>query len=421
MGKETTNRAGRQIDDYLIASILLFYALAFVNDSPMQIVRGFWQILISRSVLITDYFAVGGMGAAFFNGALIMTITFVIVKLLRMQSGGLTIAIVYIMGGFALFGKNPVNILPILVGTILYAKIFGRKVKDVIYTGFLATTLAPLVTEIALILPYPLWVNLCLAFAGGLLIGFTAPLVYTYVSTLNRGYNIFNMGFAAGVLAVAAVSVLRSVGHVIETTLIWTEGYPLWLFFAFLGWSALTFLYGLVLSKGRIGNLRKIWKHTGRLPSDFVSMEGTGTVFMNMGMMGALCLGYLYLMKGDLSGPVLGALMTVVGFAAYGIHMKNYLPILIGIFLATEVKLFTPQTPAMQLAALFSAGLAPIAGEFGLLAGILAGFLHSSVAMSIGIIHGGMNLYSNGFAAGFIVIVLVPVLEAFRNLKKKKT
>ena len=35
--------------------------------------------------------------------------------------------------------------------------------------------------------------------------------------------------------------------------------------------------------------------------------------------------------------------------------------------------------------------------------------------MNIGYLHGGMNLYNNGFAGGLVAAVLVPIIESFRK------
>ena len=71
--------------------------------------------------------------------------------------------------------------------------------------------------------------------------------------------------------------------------------------------------------------------------------------------------------------------------------------------------------PSVLLALLFSTTLAPIAGEFGVICGILAGFLHTSVALNVGVVYGGMNLYNNGFAGGMVAIFLVPVIQSIRD------
>lgn len=72
-----------------------------------------------------------------------------------------------------------------------------------------------------------------------------------------------------------------------------------------------------------------------------------------------------------------------------------------------------------MLALLFSTTLAPIAGEFGILAGILAGFLQSSVALNVGIVYSGMNLYNNGFAGGLVAVFMVPVIKSIRDRRAR--
>ena len=68
--------------------------------------------------------------------------------------------------------------------------------------------------------------------------------------------------------------------------------------------------------------------------------------------------------------------------------------------------------------ALFGTTLAPIAGRFGWHWGIVAGFVHSSAALSVGPVHAGLNLYNNGFAAGIVASVLVPVIIAIQSRTK---
>ena len=157
----------------------------------------------------------------------------------------------------------------------------------------------------------------------------------------------------------------------------------------------------------------KIFKHPGRAIADFVLMDSVGATFMNMGSVGMFCLGYIYMIKGSLSGPVVGAILTIVGFSAFGIHIKNFFPVILGVVLATFVNSFSITDPSVQLAAIFSAGLAPIAGQFGIIPGIVAGFLHAAIVAYVGTVYGGMNLYNNGFAAGFVAILMIPTIESF--------
>ena len=63
---------------------------------------------------------------------------------------------------------------------------------------------------------------------------------------------------------------------------------------------------------------------------------------------------------------------------------------------------------------------APIAGRFGWHWGVLAGFVHASVAQTVGQVHGGLVLYNNGFAAGLVAAVLVPVILSLQPAGTKQ-
>ena len=56
---------------------------------------------------------------------------------------------------------------------------------------------------------------------------------------------------------------------------------------------------------------------------------------------------------GELNGPVIGAIFTIVGFAAYGKHPRNIVPIMAGVFLGSLAKPWNVDDPSILLAALF--------------------------------------------------------------------
>jgi hypothetical protein len=136
---------------------------------------------------------------------------------------------------------------------------------------------------------------------------------------------------------------------------------------------------------------------------------------MNMGLLGLVSLLYVRLIGGDLNGPVLGAVFTIVGFSAFGKHLRNILPILAGVYLASHIQVWEVTTTTTVIAALFGTTLAPIAGEFGWKWGVAAGFFHMAMVMNVGYLHGGMNLYNNGFSGGIVAAVFVPVIMALRR------
>ncbi len=409
---------GRELKVFSFCSMALLLAAGAAGmvrerASLADAVKGLWVIVISRDALITDYFGLAGYASAFLNAVLVMGMGLWLLCREKVKFTGLTMAAVFINVGYALWGKNPVNILPILVGTSAYALVHGSRLSRYIYTGFFGTSLAPLVTELVFELPFGRKMNLLVAIAVGILIGFILPALSVHTASMHMGYNLFNVGFSAGILAFVVVCVLKSFGIESESVLIWREGRPLWIVAGLFGYFALTFLYGLYLCGGRAEGLLKVWKHPGRAVADFVLMEGPGNTLMNMALVGALCAAYICLIGGDFSGPVVGAILTAFGFSAFGAHVRNYAPVLAGVYLSTLLNRFEPTTPGVQLAAAFAVGLAPIAGRFGVIAGIVAGMLHTAIVMCTSQMYGGLNLYNNGFSAGWVAIIMVPAIESF--------
>ena len=414
---------GNELKRFSIFSALALFVAAFICDSPENILRGLWRFVVSRDALITDYFVLGGQGAAFCNAALVMLLCIFLVSRSKIPFTGPTMAALFINAGYALWGKNPVNILPILFGTWLYAKLHRAHFGRYIYIALFGTGLAPFVTEIVYLMPFSLPVDMALAAAAGIVIGFLLPPLSAHTASMHMGYSLFNVGFSAGLLAFVMVCVLEALGMKSETVLLWRTGrsmpFVIGLFVYFLA----AFLYGLYLEKGRLKNFLGIFRHPGRAVADFVLMEGPGAALMNMSVIGALCVSYIFLVGGDFSGPVTGAVLMAFGFAAFGAHPKNFLPVLAGVYLFNLASRYEHGTPGIQLAALFGVGLSPIAGQFGALAGVAAGMLHSAIVMCTAEMYGGLNLYNNGFSAGIVAIFLVPVLESFekhREMRREK-
>ena len=90
-----------------------------------------------------------------------------------------------------------------------------------------------------------------------------------------------------------------------------------------------------------------------------------------------------------------------------------------GVLLGSLTKEWSINSPSPMLALLFSTTLAPVAGEFGVVVGILAGYMHSSVALNVGIVYGGMNLYNNGFAGGIVAMFMVPLIQSIMDKRAR--
>ena len=392
--------------------MLLLFAAAIVSGTPRKLAKGMWLIIVSRDALSTDYFELAGYGAAFLNAAMVYGIGIILVIKQKIPFTGLTMAALFINAGYALWGKNPINIIPILFGTVLYARAHKSGINRYIYTALFGTCLAPFVTELVYLLPFGGGINLLLAIATGVFIGFVLPPLSMHTASMHMGYNLFNLGFSGGVFAFIIVCVLRAFGMESESVMIWKDGSSVVMAAALYIYFLSAILFGL-FSGGSLSSLFKITRHPGRAVADFVLMDGAAPTLMNMGIIGIVGETYILLIGGDFSGPVIGAILTAFGFAAFGAHIKNYLPVLAGVYLSTFITIFEADTPGIQLAAIFAVGLSPIAGQFGIMAGVIGGFLHAAIVMCTSQMYGGLNLYNNGFSAGWVAILMVPVMESF--------
>jgi hypothetical protein len=134
-----------------------------------------------------------------------------------------------------------------------------------------------------------------------------------------------------------------------------------------------------------------------------------------MGLLCAFATTLVLLIGAQLNGVAIAGIFTIMGFGAFGKHLKNVVPIIIGAVLSAWLGQWELVSPPIVAAILFSTSLAPIAGHFGWAWGIAAGFIHVNVSMYVGLVNGGINLYNNGFAAGFVALFLLPVITVFRK------
>ena len=343
-----------------------------------------------------------------------------LIYFLGMEMDGHTITSACLMFGFSLFGKNLLNIWAVMVGIWLYAKYHKMPVSKYIYIGLYGTSLSPIITQIMQIGQMPLIFRVFLALGAGMVIGFVLPPLATHVHFSHKGYSLYNVGFAAGIIATVIVSLLKSFGITVESRLIWYTGNTM-TFFAILCILFAGMAVGALYVGGRqaVEEYRAILKCSGIGGTDYLRDNGGPATVLNMAVNGFLSTLMVVIAGGDLNGPTIGGIFTIVGFSSTGKHIRNIFPIMMGVYLAGLTKYWSISEPSPMLAFLFSTTLAPISGEFGWLAGLLAGFLHSSVALNVGIVYGGMNLYNNGFAGGIIATFLVPVIQSIRDRRAR--
>ncbi len=397
----------------MACSMLVF---ACVVSNPREILQGMVRIIVEPDGLITDYIQLASMGGAFFNAGVVMLLAILLLRVLKVPFTGMSVACCFLMGGFALFGKNPVNTLPILIGVFLYSKYQRQPYARYVYVALFGTTLSPVVTEMGLISQdWPAAIRLVFPVFIGVLIGFILPPISAFTLRVHQGYNLYNVGFAAGFVGVVLVSILRSFGNTFEIRTLWSTGNNLILSIYLYAICLAMVGTGFWLNGRSFRGIIHLTRHSGRSVADFVVMDGLPVTLINMGIVGAFAVTYVLVVGGDLNGPTIGGVMTIMGFGAFGKHIRNIIWIVLGVVISSYCMIWQLNDPSVLLAALFSTGLAPIAGQFGPVWGIIAGIIHSSVVLNVGTLYGGLNLYNNGFAAGMVCIVLLPLIQGLKR------
>lgn len=397
---------------------LSMFLVAFFFNTPTEILQGMWQIKASNSVLLTDYFVVGNIGAALVNSALITLINLFLLRKLDLRPNGIIISALFLLSGFAFMGKNLFNIWPFYLGGYIYCRYHHITYKNVIVINMLATALSPLTSTLVDTLSANVLVAFVLSTLISGFIGFIMPPISSHMLTAHSGYSIYNMGFAAGLVGIVVYSILKALGYdtpkntgVMEQPL-----YGMRLFF--LVFCIVLIVIGYILNEKSFKGFKDIFSHSGRLVTDMIKHAGFGLTLVNMGTLGIMCLSYIILMGGVLNGPVIAAMLTVIGFGAFGKHFRNTMPIMLGVTLASFIVGKDISITTVIISALFGTSLAPIAGEFGIRAGILVGIVHFMLVLNIGDLHGGIMLYNNGLSAGIIATLFIPMMDAFKREKK---
>ncbi|MBS4957157.1 MAG: DUF1576 domain-containing protein [Clostridium sp.] len=401
---------------YVVLSILyLFFILfAFFLDSPSEIFHGLKSIILSSDILITDYMEVGGIGAALINAALTSLLSLLLLIIIGIKPNGSTIMSLWLMTGFSFLGKNIFNIWPIILGVYLFSRYQKEPFLNYILVALLGTSLSPVVSQISFGSNQYNLISIILGVLLGITVGFILPPIASHSIKAHNGYNLYNIGFASGLIATLLMSILRGFGINLDSRLIWHSGSNKILSILLLICCIYLIIIGIIYGKNKKTNLTNINKQTGRLISDFYILFGE-TTYINMGILGILAACFVILIGGDLNGATICGIFTIIGFGSFGKNIKNTIPIIIGATLAAISNINEVTSPALLLSILFSTTLAPICGKFGWKYGVLAGIIHVNIVTNIGYLHGGLNLYNNGLAGGFVAMILIQLITTFKK------
>ena len=406
---------------YLFGLSFMLMLLAFVIESPQSLVSGMMTILVSPSQLFTDYMEIASVGSTLLNVAIMLGISIYSYKKLEIPLNGTVIGSLGMLAGFSFFGKNLFNSIPFMIGVWIYTKVTKQNYRNYVIVGLFGSALGPLISFLAFSGVLPQGWSVLIAYALGIFIGFILPQLSTQFLGFHQGFSLYNVGFTAGIIGMVVLGFMNAFGIEVETRTLTSTQSPLILYQLLIGFCVILIMTSFYLhfKKKEKYHLKLLLKLSGRLPSDFVEMTNLATVTLNMSIIGFILLGYVLMNGGQLNGPIVGSIIGVMSFGAFGNQVKNTVPVLVGIMIGSYLTGVEPTSTSALIAAIFGTTLAPVSGYYGPFAGMIAGFVHITLVSHVVVMHGGLNLYNNGFAGGFVAAVLVPIFEIFEGIRQE--
>lgn len=400
---------------YLPILALIMIILAFIFNTPKEIFVGYKNILLSSSILTTDYIAIGTLGGALVNAASILVLNLVILRLLNLRMSGLIYAALYMILGFSFFGKNILNSLPIYIGIYLYAFLNKIPVKNLVISLLFSSGISPLVSYLIFGFDLAYYISIPLGIGAGIVAGLMVPAISSHTIKFHQGYNLFNVGFSLGIISLAFNGVLRAFNLRASEISILSNDHNLFLYLFVAILALVLLIAGIILNPKSFKMIPDLYKRSGRLVSDYIRDYGVSIVMINQASLLTFEIIICLIFKIELNGAIFGTILAVSGFAGAGLHLKNTSFVMLGAILMCLVTKTNITSTSIIIGILFSAGVAPIAGRYGIVAGIIAGMLHIAILPLCRSFQGGYDLYNNGFCAGFVACILIAIIEAFKK------
>lgn len=456
--KETESMTVKMISLLFSLAFLLAVPFAAVYTGETDILRDWARILFSPCPLVTDYYLLGSLPAAFLNAGMCgLACSLMFVCLDTGRFGSSNWAGYFLVVAHCFYGLNFVNMWPPVFGILIYCRVMNLRFRDTLDVAMFSTAFGPFVSELLFRYPFQFTWSFTLfgyetSVAGiissillGLFLGFAIPAMLPGAKLLHKGYNLYNGGLAFGLLGLLLYSFLyRTMGvaqpdPVVHMNTVYESHGNSYMLFCNLFF---LIVFGICLVRGFFLNGRTFRGYGELLKDDshkvdFFRKFGPARVYINLGFYGLFMLAYFDLVVlltegAGWTGATCGVTLAAVSFAASGQHPRNVLPVILGyVILYLAVKglcLASGRTMVWSLSSqgymnglAFATGLCPFAGCYGFIVGIAAGFLSAVMCTTTSIMHGGFMLYNGGLTAGIAALILTPMLKLYFEKHNRET
>ena len=420
-------------NNFLILFFLLF-SLAFLIASLVApdrafLFEGMEQILTQPCKIPTNYFAVGGYSATFFNMGLVTLACLGLYLIFRAELNNVATLAIMLTVGFASWGIDILNIWPTLFGTMLYCVVKKRPMKNYVSAMLFTTGIAPLISDLLTRYPYESAVGFTpqgavLAIVVGLVSGFFIPAGLTHAPNVHKGYNLYNAALPVGMGAFILQAILFTTLGVKLPGAPGAETLKVASRFGANLFCCVLFGLAIVAALAMGCTPKAYWGFISNKKRNMSITAGFGNdmFLMNFGVFGLFILSYYNLVGATFNGATFGVMFCMLCTCNSGSHPLNAWPMLLGYMVASPIMshfsgvaggnfAYVINAQAILIGACYSNGMTPIVDKYGPVVGFFAGILHFLLVTSVPALHGGYCLYNGGLTAAFICLLLMPTVE----------
>ena len=363
--------------------VTLYFLVASVcMPDRATLFSGWIKILTSTCKVSTNYFAVGGYAATFFNMGVVALFCLTLFLVFKAQCNNVSTLAFLLTVGFGSWGINPVNIIPSMLGVVLYAAVKREKLGGLVNAMLFSTGIAPLISDLLLRYPHAETVGFNAAGIGlaifvGLCIGFFLPAGLAHSPKVHKGFALYSAALPVGMTAfflnaalyktmgvtlpAAPDAATLQIASRMTVNLFCGVLFGLWIIFAFLMGCRPRDYWILLKDPDQV--------------TSFSATYNTSVFLMNAGIYGLMILAYYNAIGATFNGVTFGVIFCMLACCNSGSHPANVWPIMAGYVVMSAIfgwlsPLFggnfamAVNSQAIVVGLCYANGLSPIADKY---------------------------------------------------------
>ena len=321
-----------------------FLLAAVLTPDRAQLISGMRQILSQPCKVPTNYFAVGGYSATFFNMGCVCLMCLGLYVAFRAELNATATMAIILTTGFGSWGINIQNIWPTIWGTMLYCAVKKKPMRNYVSAMLFTTGIAPLITDLIIRHPFDTVMGysargFLVAVVVGVVSGFFVPAGLTHAPNVHKGYNLYNAALPVGMGAFMLQAILfNSTGIALPSA---PPAVTLMVASRLTANGFCGILFGIaILAALALGCSPKkylAFVTNQKRNSSISGGLGNDVFLMNFGVFGLFILGYYNLVGASFNGPTFGVMFCMLSTCNSGSHPLNAWPMLLGYMIASPI------------------------------------------------------------------------------------